>query len=89
MIGSISHGTMRREDLIPTFVAELKRHQTAEQYAELIAHAESIVDFDDEAAGDVLCDLFDALDEVAPEGTYFGAHPGDGSDYGFWPCEEE
>lgn len=29
-------------------------------------------------------DLFDALNECAPSGYYFGANDGDGSDYGFW-----
>lgn len=29
--------------------------------------------------------LRDALNVYAPEGTYFGAHPYDGSDFGFWP----
>tara|TARA_Y100000310_G_scaffold343680_1_gene452443 strand:- start:1457 stop:1825 length:369 start_codon:yes stop_codon:yes gene_type:complete len=34
-------------------------------------------------------DLFDLLDEFAPPGYHFGAHEGDGSDFGFWKDEEE
>ena len=33
--------------------------------------------------------IWDAMQEIAPDGYYFGAHPGDGCDYGFWQCEED
>lgn len=29
------------------------------------------------------------LDEIAPAGIWFGAHEGDGSDFGFWDAEPE
>ena len=33
--------------------------------------------------------LFDALNDLSPAKHYFGAHIGDGSDFGFWPIEED
>jgi hypothetical protein len=44
--------------------------------------------FDDDTAQEIIADMMDALNDIAPDGYYFGAHPGDGSDFGFWECEE-
>lgn len=97
-IGTISHGTHRPEDLIPAFtsaleelapeVAEGFRRGNALDYQRIADGAELIVtDRDIVFVPMLVSDLFDALEDNAPEGTYFGAHPGDGSDFGFWPVE--
>ncbi len=33
--------------------------------------------------------LFDAMNDIAPDGCYFGSHPGDGSLFGFFEIEED
>ena len=81
---TISHGTMRPEDLIPKFLEVLeelnpKVSESAKRWNELAI---------EEAQSQFLSELFDLLNEEAPEGFYFGSHPGDGSDYGFWQMEE-
>lgn len=35
-----------------------------------------------------LQEIFDEMNEIAPEGHYFGAHEGDGADYGYWVIPE-
>jgi hypothetical protein len=91
---SISHGTMRPQDVLPALLDTLAEHDkdAYTQYLHIIpAHASE----DDgaawwiEEAPDHVEALFDALNDCAPEGLYFGAHPGDGSDYGFWLSEED
>ena len=97
---SISHGTLRTQDLIPAFLDALKTvaPHAHEQFmllpfGPIPAHVRDEGDESDwwvsEEAQDLLSSLFDALDEHAPEGCYFGAHPGNGSDFGFWEHASE
>ncbi len=83
--GSISSGTLRAEDLIPAFAEELERCVNGHPgNMTLVEEARAIEDYDSEEAQEILCDLADALNEYAPDYGYFGSHPGDGADFGFW-----
>ncbi len=89
VLGTLSCGTMRSADLIPTFVAEL--HRLGSGHAALAAIEERMEQpgyYESEEAGWDLEWLFTDLDGFSPEGYYFGAHPGDGADYGFWEIWE-
>lgn len=91
-MGSVSHATMRNEDLIPEFIYVLGKIDKA-AHAKIVAEYPAILDseepdYDSEESDYCMESLFDALAEVAPPFCYFGSHPGDGSDYGFWPCED-
>lgn len=97
---SLSYATMRPQDLIPVFLDAVAEYHPA-AYAQLTAGPVPpipayVQDEGDESAwwygadaSYLLEDLFFTLDEVAPEGCYFGAHPGDGSHYGWWADEHE
>lgn len=96
--GSIIHGTHRAQDLIPAFLTALSVHDPA-AYAQLVANGGTVPAYvqdegddsewwDSEDCAWLLEQLFDSLDDAAPEGYYFGAHPGDGSDFGFWEIED-
>ena len=95
-MGSISHGTMRNEDLIPEFVSMLeqfaKKAKNMHHLAlckEISARMEEDGYFVSEDADyDLNEDLFNALNDYAAPYFYFGSHPGDGSDYGFWLDED-
>ena len=88
-IGSVSSATMRTEDLIPSFLWELRHQEKLLKghkglIAEINERMESEEYFESEEADYDLEDLFDALNEYCMPGFYFGAHPGDGADYGYW-----
>jgi hypothetical protein len=94
--GTISHATLRDEDLLAAFADELEYQvqRNADEWCsedgrkerdrlmDLIAEARDDVDSDE--AGEIVNELQDALNAFAPPYAYFGAHEGDGSDFGFW-----
>lgn len=85
--GTVICGTLRTEDLINAFVDFLNQHEhPAMSRFSLIAEASKE---DEHASWFLHEDLFPAMDDLSPEGHYFGAHPGDGSDFGYWRIEED
>lgn len=92
-VGTVIRGTMRLEDLIPALLELLPEERQQEI---LKGHGmEALPPEDDvwwrvsQEAVWLFEEVWDAVEELAPPGTYFGAHPGDGSDIGFWPLEGE
>lgn len=89
--GSVSHATMRNQDLLPAFIDTLENYdsQKLKELTSNLVIPDNDLDpyWDTEECSELLWDLHDALNLVCPEGMYFGSHPGDGSDYGFWFCE--
>lgn len=110
--GTVSHGTHRPQDLIPTFVEFIATYiegdgkvpewdNITKQYQKLgnimldQEHTgnspftwewkeDNDPEWDSEDTSILLDYLFETMDSIAPEGFYFGANEGDGSDYGFW-----
>jgi hypothetical protein len=96
--GTVSHGTLRPQDLLRRFAAELNRLMPYNAFAmteEARGVADVLDDMPDEkdifSAWDILTELMDELNTIAArEGNYyFGTTEGDGSDFGFWETEED
>lgn len=94
--GTVSHGTLRTQDLVRKFEREIFYLDPA-GYDRMIdmfcapqngAHQDPNADYwQSELAANYLELLTTILDAMAPADHYFGAHPGDGSDFGFWEVE--
>jgi hypothetical protein len=90
--GSISSGTMRTGDLLDAFAPYCKEYGGKEG-RRLFRAVYKLPSWDNmtpkqvEEAESILEEMFDLLNDAAPPYGYFGAHPGDGADYGFWLSE--
>lgn len=95
-LGSVSSGTKRTEDLIEAFVSVLDELSENGENEELIREARTWLelpeldhsDKTEDWGADIVQEMFDAIEAAAPPYSYFGAHPGDGADYGFWLHED-
>lgn len=89
--GTITAGTLRNEDLLEALSQELdairgdsKAHYRLVFDAQNRYYLSDGRDEDEGEASEIVNELFNALNEYAPEGMYFGALEGDGADFGWW-----
>lgn len=92
--GAISTATLRVQDLLENFASALplddKHDKLKFEAYELAEQVEELHEYDGdvmEGAYEVLDELREALEDLAPEGYYFGGHPGDGAEFGFYPLD--
>lgn len=100
---TVIHGTQQPEHLIPTLIKFLdlvKEKLSFEKRESFVATWTAIDNFlavvenqenyltSDQAVED-LETILSWLNELAPDGFYFGPHIGDGSDFGYWAVEED
>ena len=73
----VSDGTLKPEDLIPKFLNALKHDETAHSKFlkdnPEILEIQSWDDVDDETKSMLVDELTDALNDIAPDGYFFGA----------------
>lgn len=94
-LGTVISRTMQPVDLIPAFADELRRLSPRGRlplaiYKDLRAYNSGGHDAveHDFVEQDLLELLSNALNDYAPSYCYFGAHPCDGADFGFWLHED-
>jgi len=91
---SVSHGTLREDDLIAAFGKFIIEAAGAglignEYVLRITGDLINIITEPEEKIEILNNNIFDLMDEISPDGCYFGAHPGDGSDFGWWDIKSE
>ena len=79
-LGSVSTGTLRTEDLFTPLIAKLREFNP---HHHLVQKWDVFVLNDSDA--EIMGQLAEALQAYCPPFVYFGAHPDDPSDFGFFP----
>jgi hypothetical protein len=74
-LGSVSTGTLLTQELLNAF------EETLTDLGSTIFQTEPVWEYEE---GDLLQLYYDTLDSLCPPFVYFGLHPGDGADFGFW-----
>lgn len=96
---TLIRATLRAQDLVPVFLEAIRE---TPEYAQIMQSNNNDlqvifgIDNDDDERWEseymsyfLNETLFDVLDNYAPPGYYFGAHEGDGSDFGYWEIIED
>ena len=89
---SISHGTMRTQDLIPAFLDVIR---DTPEYVQVMNAIPAMPWRTKKQTGGTAMTRRDCWNRCSTRsivthrrGYYFGAHLGDGSDYGFWKMDK-
>ncbi len=79
--GTISEGTHKANDLFSAFYPVLLEMDPIV--------AQEIAFHDHDEIDEVIVEIMYLLDNLAPEGYFFGSHDGDGACFGFWKEDDE
>ena len=87
-LGSISHGTLRTEDLLEAFhstIESLQAQQAKDEGTPIVLADDGYMDGNEPYSDEELLTIYtEQLESFCPPFVYFGTLEGDGSDFGFW-----
>ena len=91
---SISHATLRNEDILPTFLNVLEKLDIDRKYKSVIEEGKEYIanNFESENGemNEYICgDLFNALDSFSPDGYEFGPHIANATYIGWWKSVDD
>ena len=83
--GSISHGTLILDDIVDAIEQFTKDNDILDWILDQLFNEYFSANEGDKIY--IYEEIFDRMNDIAPNGLYFGSHIGDGSDIGYWPSE--